>query len=240
MAGRLEEATTATRRFLADRQDDGAAWQLLGLIERRRNLPRLARAALETACLLIPLSAEGRFALADSYQRTGCEELGRSMLCDLCVADDVPASLLPKLAAAMGQLGDFERAANVCRRAALAQPGDDRPLYGLAYYLRKLGRPSACILRVMRSALELKPDCLAYRVSVAMLTAEVDGVAAAYAVVKSLSGEDLGRIRCASCVGRLQDLFVQAGDRAGSRRCADRLAVLTGESRNQNEMDKAE
>ncbi|MBL9124511.1 MAG: hypothetical protein JNG90_12825, partial [Planctomycetaceae bacterium] len=189
---------------VADAPWDGKLWELLGLARQRVGDRCGARQALETANSLVPLSIAGQCALANCYLAEGLREPARVILTHLAACPELPTEHLAELAAGLGRVGELELALRMCRLASQREPDRDEPLYGMAYYMRRLRFPTKMIATVVAQAQRLDPGSMTYRLALALLYAELDRGSDALALVKEVSLETL---RCRSCLEKLTRLF---------------------------------
>lgn len=205
-AGRRGEAETLAEDWTRERPDDGAAWVTLGLLRYQRRALFGAAGALETAGTLIPLDPPARLALADCFARTGQPGLARLVYVELASDDRVPDRLLPPVAAGLGQLGEFGLALGVCLELTRRAPHLPEAHFGVAFYLRKLGRSPESVLPIVARAHDLAPGVPLYRVSLATL---LDHVGRRDEARELLRGLDLDAVSCRRCIQRMTTIFAQ-------------------------------
>ncbi|MBN8627616.1 MAG: hypothetical protein J0M17_19230 [Planctomycetes bacterium] len=189
--------------------DDGRCLQWLGLVWHAQGAFAAARRALESASLLVPLWVPAQVALAEAYQRCGRRDDALTILRFLAERNDVPTNQLPRISAALGKLGEYALALDVCREASLREVDDDEACFGMAYFMQKLGYPTECVLPLLRRALALEPERPLYRLSVGVVCARTGLLDEAYEL---LCGVDPSRVTCASCLQTMARLFEQFGD----------------------------
>lgn len=165
--GALLNAKCIAEKGLRRHPDDGELWQLLGIIAWQIKDFDTARNALETATCLTPLTAISQLALADVYLRDGYPESARAIYMHLADSDPCSISLLAQVAQGLGRLRAFAYAFAVCQRIIDQRPDHHAAHFGAAYYLGCLGRPVGEYLSYLRSAFELAPATISYRVSLA-------------------------------------------------------------------------
>jgi len=213
-------AAQAAAAGLKHEPDHGQLWLLQAAAEHQLANYDVARQAFEQAALLVPLNPETQCTLADCYARTGRAEQARQLLAFLADDAQLPAEVLPRVAAGFGQIGDLDRALNVCRMAAERDPQESAPFFGAAYYLRRLGYPAAAILPWARRAFELEPDVSLYRTSLALLLAECGGRDEAYELLRELPVEQCG---CPCRLRRMMAVFQAVGDHERWQECSNYL-----------------
>lgn len=209
--GDLENCDRLLRALLAQDPEDGRAWELQGLAWYARRAHTACRRALEAAGLLVPLSVPAQLALADVYQRCGRREEALSIVRFLAERDDLARHHLPQLSAALGRLGQYALALDVCRAASLRDADDDEACFGMAYFMQRLGYPTECVLPLLRRALALEPERPIYRLSVGVVCARTGLLDDAYEL---LCGVDPRCVTCASCLQTMARLFGQFDDGA--------------------------
>ncbi len=183
--------------------DDGPSWVALGLL-RYLGLGA-ASAALETAGLLVPLDAPTRLALAECFARTGHPDLAKHAYQVLAADSRTPDHVLPAVAAGLGHLGEFGLALGTCLELARRAPALAEAHFGIAFYLRKLGRSPASILPMVAKAHELAPEVPLYQVSLATL---LDHLGQRDEARDLLQGLDLDAVSCRCCVQRMTAIFL--------------------------------
>ena len=201
--------------------DDGAGWVALGLLLYRRDEFAAACSALETAGCLVPLEAPTRTILAECFARTGYPDLAKHVYLALAADARTPPRLFPGIAAGLGWLGEYGAALEVCIDLTRREPAHAEAHFGVAFYLRRLGRPPEAVLPVVARAHELAPEVPLYRISLATL---LDHVGRRDEARELLHGLDLDAVSCRCCVQRMTAIFWQAADPAGGPHQADLAA----------------
>ena len=79
----------------------------------------------------------------------------------------------------------------------------------------------------MRSAFQLDPQCITYRVSLALIHYQLGEHAEAHRLIEPVP---LSSIRCRHCVARLRNIFSAAHDDWGQQQCDDRISQLLMET----------
>ncbi len=232
--GQLHEADALVRLALERRPDDGRLAELQAIVWHGQEEYELAQGAFEAAQMLVPLSVPGQLAMADTLRRLGQREAARTTLEYLAGRDDVPTSHLSALAVGLAQLGDYELALNVCREASRREPERDEPLYGMAFYMTKLGHPVQRIVPVLERAHSLAPDCVHYRAALAIMYSRADMWPQSYAMFRPLEPAQVG---CMNCLQHMIRVFEHVGDEARRTACIARLMAIA-EQRRQNEFSR--
>jgi Flp pilus assembly protein TadD len=207
--GRIDEASALAERGVEGDPEDGRLWQLLGLLRHRRGDYPAACAALETAGLLVPLDPASRYALAECHARAGRKGLAGDLYRQLGRDQRCPTTLLPAVAAGLGSLGQNEAALAACRKIARRDPEHHHAHFGIAFYLRRLGRPVQAIFTAVSRAYELAPQVVLYRVTLAVLLDHTGRRDEACDLLRDL---DPGAVHCRSCLQRAMAIFQEAGD----------------------------
>lgn len=225
-----KSASQVAEQATADAPWDGRLWELLGLARKRMCDLDRARRALETANSLVPLSVPAQCALADCYLAAGQKDAARAILTHVAANTFCPTANLAELAAGLGRIGELELALRTCRLATEREPDRDEPLYGMAYYMRRLRYPTQMIAGVVAQAHRLDPASMTYRLALASLYLELDRPADAHQLVRGLRVEPL---RCRNCLTKLEQLFERVGDEEQRERCAARLQELDQQQQDQ-------
>jgi len=218
--GEIAECEDLLRTALLRFPDDGRFIQLQGLLWHAQRRYKSACRAFEIASLLVPLSHAAQLALADVYRRCGKNDDAKTILTFLVSRSDLPAILLPGLTAALGLIGEYQQALEVCRDASQRDPEQDQALYAMAYYMNKLDYPLECVVPLLRRAISLAPDSRLYRISLAVLCARSGNLEEAYGLFTPL---DPAEMNCQTCVRFMARVFDHAGD---FKRRDDALARL--------------
>jgi tetratricopeptide (TPR) repeat protein len=155
--GRLDEAESGYRQFLADNPDNAEVLHLLGILRGQRgDLPEAMR-LVQRAGEVDPYNAASRHTLGEMY-------LAEGRLDDAHAAYDQARQLNPNLAAAHGGLGqvallrgDLDAAENHFRVALRADENDVQALTGLGRIAQMRGDPQRA-LQLLTQAAGLAPD----------------------------------------------------------------------------------
>ncbi|WP_435006878.1 tetratricopeptide repeat protein [Tundrisphaera lichenicola] len=208
-SGRVIEAEELIESALRADPDDGELWRVAGFFRHRVGNFEGARDAFETAGLLVPLDHPSRRVLAECFARTGFDELASDGYRCLALDPTCPSDLLPSVAAGLGQLGEFGPALGACLELVRREPGLPEAHFGVAYYLRRLGRAPEVVLPIVARAYELAPEVPLYRVSLATLLDHVGRREEACELIRDL---DLESISCRGCLRRMATIFQAGGD----------------------------
>jgi tetratricopeptide (TPR) repeat protein len=215
---RFSQAEIVARAGLSEFPDDGLLWQLLGMLRQRAGDFEGASEALETASLLVPLDPSVRCALADCHARLRRTELARQLYQHLAQDDACPTALLPAVASGLGSIGDDATALDVCRELSRREPTRHEALFGIAFYMRRLGHPAESLIPVVARAHELAPEVTTYRVLLASLLANTGEHQEAYELLRDVPPES---VRCSGCLRRMMAVFRLAGDDARLGTCRE-------------------
>jgi tetratricopeptide (TPR) repeat protein len=207
--GDLEACEQLLRVALLEFPDDGRIVQLQGLVWHARRRYLAAVRALELASALVPLSLPAQLAMADSYRRAGRPNDARPILSYLAERSDMPTVLLPNLTAGLGLVGEYQQALDVCREASRREPERDEPLYGMAYYMNKLGYPTEVMLALLRRCRALAPESRLYRTSLAVMCGRAGLWEEAYELFADV---DPQTVRCQTCIRFMIGVFEHIGD----------------------------
>jgi tetratricopeptide (TPR) repeat protein len=208
-------ADETARAALVEFPDDGPLWQLHGMARSQMGDWAAALAALETASLLIPLDPVAECNLADCYYKAGKTDLARQMYRHLATSGRYPAESLLMLAARLGNVGDNAQALKLCREKWRRTPTAHEALFGMAYYMRRLGRPIRAIIPVVKRAQAIAPKNTTYRVLLASLLTHIGQIDEAYELL--LRDVSPATVDCCCCLHRMLTIFRIAGDEARTR-----------------------
>jgi tetratricopeptide (TPR) repeat protein len=215
-AGRLDEAGDLAESALAVEDENGSLWRFVGLLRHQAGDFAGACDALETAQLLVPLDPATNCALAECLARTGCRGLASEIYRTLATSDRTPERLLPAVAAGLGYLGEYTTALEVCIDLTRRQPEFPEAHFGVAFYLRRLGKTPSAALPFIARAHELAPDVALYRISLATLLDHSGRREEAYDLLRDV---DLDSVSCQCCLRRMTTIFLAAGDANRGETC---------------------
>ncbi len=218
-AGRFAEAADYARDRLRELPDDGNLMQVYGTACCRLGNHAEAREALERASALVPLHPLARCALADAYARAGPEDLA-ALLYEFLGEREESSAMWPATAARLGALGRYESALEVCRRIVEREP-NHQALFGVAYYLERLGAPPEEIIPHLAMAMDLAPHLLGYRVSLALAWVRAGSPEMARDLLAVVPLDD---VCCQHGLRRALEVFRQVGDWERFRTCLRRLS----------------
>lgn len=218
--GDYPRAAATCRHGLVSHEDCGRLWELLGMScwltgDRHDAIRALERASLHVA--LVPCS---QIALASSYLSAGKAGLARVIYLHLTTLGELPAAILPHLAAGLGRVKEYQAALEVCERIVKGRPDDPAAWFGIAYYGERLGRPAEDVIAAMRTAARLDPGSLTYRVNLAACLVRAGEVDEAYRHVRDIPIASLGRPHL---VRSLLPAFHAAGEEGRVSECLSLL-----------------
>lgn len=220
----LEGAEAILGQALLEFPDHGELLQLQGLVWHARRRYAAACNALELAGLLVPLKLAAQLVLADCYRHGQHKDTAQVILSYLATRRDMPTSLLPNLSSGLGKVGEYQLALEVCREAARRSPDCDESIYGIAYYMNKLGYPGECILPLLHRARSLAPDCQLYQISLAVIYVRLGQTLDAYEQFCDLQIEN---VRCLGCLELMVRTFDRMGDHERRDACCCQLLQIT-------------
>jgi predicted Zn-dependent protease len=204
--------------------DNSLLWQLHGIALCNLGEFREARRSLETATTLGPLRAQGRCCLADCYAKLGSSELARWMYRRLAADRAVGANLLPAIASGAGAVGDYRCALRVCRRLVRLNPEHHQGLFGVAFYLERLGAPATEVVNWVDQAFRLKPRSMTYRLSLATVFCELRRWDEASELLDALPIESA----CPGALRRMSALYARIGAVGRAQACRKRADGAQG------------
>jgi tetratricopeptide (TPR) repeat protein len=211
------------RNGLEHQVDSGRLWELSGISSWFLGEIDQALVALENASLLVPLLPISQIALASAYAHFDKPDLARLIYRHLQSLPEFPVPLLPQLAAGLGRVGEVEAALTVCEQLVELRPGHHPAWFGIAYYLRRLGRPLTDIIPPLEIAHQLAPHMRTYRLNLSACLAQVDRFEEAYAYVCAIPIEE---IRCPHWLQTMLPVFAAVGDENREIECQQLLREL--------------
>lgn len=206
--------------------DDGLSWELTGIIRREQQEYESGLAALETASLLRPLSPAGRCAVADCDSHCGHAELAVEIYVSLVKWSDASSDDLFAAADGLDRHNRAGLAVVACRTVARRDPDHAEAFYRLGYYMGRSGYPPHLVEGMARRAIRLDPQRASYRVGLSAMLEQAGRIDDAYAVVKSLSEEQLAQVSCRCCLERILRIYESAGDWERAGVCRARVSEL--------------
>ncbi|NQV27260.1 MAG: tetratricopeptide repeat protein [Rhodopirellula sp.] len=231
--GDVDRVTRLAQQKLNRAPDDGRLHEEIGLVFRQINQLSRAQELLELAQLMVPLRPEAELALAECYLDSNSPDLAVGLLENVGTRKSVATRTLLRVAAALERLGQFRSAWQVCRRAVAESPDEAQAWFDLSFYMGRLRFPFSKIESVARRAIDLAPDNVAFRVSLASVLSRLDRQADAHQLIRNLGVAELKQICCSSCIESLRSLFESAGDWRGVCLCNEQLVLrsLEGDSK---------
>lgn len=211
---------------LAENPDDGGLHQAVGLAFADLALLRRARPVLETAQVLTPLCAEAEVALADCYIAARSGEHAAGLLRNAGLRNDSPCALRLRAAERLGRLGGQRLGWMICRKAVQDFPDEPQAWFDLSYFLGRVGSPFPQIESAAMRAIDLAPDVVCYRTSLASALFQLDRAADAYRLVRHFESAQINGVACDCCVERLGLIFESADDWRLARLCLERRMTL--------------
>jgi len=203
---------------------DGTLHCRIGEILEQQGDFETAQFALESALLLIPLSAASEVSLARCYIERDHGELAISILENVSRREGVGCDSLLKAAELFDRLDENRLAWSTARRAVQESPEDAKAWFHLSFYMGRLAIPFPHVEAAARRAIDLAPDNTEYRISLAAALSQFDRYSDAMHLVRHLIDGDLRDICCASCLRNLRSVFEMAEYWDGVVVCSDELA----------------
>ncbi len=221
-----EEALEVIDEQLGHSPDEGRLWELRGLILRAMGKLALACDSLEHASLLIPLSASGQLTLADCCSRLDQRDLALLVGQHLLARGQLDPSLLLHLAHIFDRCGQPSVSVEICRLACRRDPGFHQAAFDTGYFLGRNGQPAEEIEAAAREAIRIAPHHVNYRVALAVFLWQHERGDEALAEVEFLTLEQLGKLSCACCLGKLVSIYEHGAAEEQCRACAERIGLL--------------
>ena len=183
--------------------EHGHLHQILGLAEYHLENLSAAVFHFEYASANVRLDVGPQLALADSYLKFGQVPPADAIYRFLSETGRCPLPLLAEVARGLGRVGADDLALGVCQRLTRLRPGQHSAWYGVAFHLGRLNRPPAEMLSPLRTALDLAPNVVHYRVSLTLAYASVGLLDEAGELVATIDPES---VRCACQCRELMEL----------------------------------
>lgn len=225
-SGDVVSAALRLERKLAENSVDGVMHQAVGLAFTDLGLFRRARPVLETAQALTPLCAEAEVALADCCIAMGDGKHAVVLLKNAGLRSDSPCALRLRAAERIGRIGGQRLGWMICRKAVQDFPDEPQAWFDLSYFLGRVGSPFPQIESAAMRAIDLAPDVVCYRTSLASALFQLDRAADAYRLVRHFESAQINGVACDCCVERLGLIFESADDWRRTRLCLERRTAL--------------
>jgi len=220
----LVVAERLLRNALDQHPDEGRFWELLGTVLWCRGEQNEALASLETASAYRVLTPLSQIILADCYAKLGKPNLAFIILYFLTEEDRCPTALLSHLASALGRINEHYLAALIFARLVERVPTHHRGWHGLAYHSLRLGRSTESVLPFLRSAFELRPYCVTYRVNYGLALADLGRDEEAVLLLDQVHPQTIG---CLCKLTRLSRFYRKLGDTIRYELFESRILELT-------------
>lgn len=226
----MGRALQACESGLSCDPDDGALWELKGLLLGASGYFESARHAFEVAMSLVPLSPEAWQVLADCYARQDDIRSAHAILYDLVRRDDVAPQILLRAAVIWDDMRLPKYSLAACRKALRCDEGSAQAWYELGYYMRRCGYPPHLVASAARRAVDLAPDCLNYRMGLAGFLSMTGLSSEAYQVAAVLTPARIQGVNCLCCLEKLERIFEVAGDSERALACRQRHENLADDA----------
>ena len=206
------KAAQMADRLIQTDSEDGRAYEETGLaLSNLHDLPR-CRDILEIAQMLVPLSAAAELALAECYVESNDADLAIGLLENVARRETTEPETLLRTASYFRKLGRDRDAWQTCRRAVRKSPDDAQAWFDLGTYMGRVGFPFSKIEQVVQRAIDLEPNNVVFRISLATALSRLGRKENAYALIRRFSAKELEQICCSSCLKSLRLLFEHADD----------------------------
>ncbi|MEN1678634.1 MAG: hypothetical protein AAGJ46_03520 [Planctomycetota bacterium] len=191
----------------------------------------------ETAMLLMPLPVGGELVLADCYWQVGQKELALVGYEHLLERGPLTAAVYAGVYTGLRRCGRHDLALRACRAAVELEPDNDAAYYGMAHCMASLRYAAAYVAGVLRRAVELNPDNVVYRASLAVQLLRDGKPSDAYAVLAELAAEELSAIDCHCSAKLIARLCSWAGDKRRAAVATEVCERLTAAAQAQDRED---
>jgi tetratricopeptide (TPR) repeat protein len=149
-----------------------------------------------------------------------------------------PHDLWSPLFEGLFQLGLWQAALDVSRRAAELSPEDDLAYFSMAHAALRAKQPVTRAIHLLERAVGLNPREPRYRVTLAVQLLGVGRRQAAYECLTALDDEAIESLTCRCCLEKFLRLVIERGDAQRASLVAARLAGLSRESKSKGSAEK--
>lgn len=219
LTGALELADNVA--FWAD--SNGEILQKTAVILHEIGESDRARSLLETAQLMVPLSSKSELTLAETYVADGETDLALTLLSNVGIRPDSTCGMRLRAARLLDQTGHVRSAWCVARRTVNENLDEAQAWFDLSVYMRGLRFPFHQFEAAARRAINLAPDDVNFRVSLASVLARCGRDADAHQLVRSFGPREFQQVCCATCLENLKEVFEAVGDWRGSCLASEQL-----------------
>lgn len=226
-SGNLSFAIKLAEYGLAEEEDHGPLWEVLGLAQRDLGRTEEALDSLERASLLIPLKNVSRIVLADCYAQHGRRDLAKDLFLSAAISGRLDEIELLQVAAGLEGIDEPRLAMEACRRAGKLAPDFGQVHYDMGFYASRCGHPPHLVEALVRKAIELEPANIHYRIGLTSLLIRFGRNHEAHEVVWQLTSAQIQEVTCRCCLKRIANLFFDLGDEQRAQEFAARLETLT-------------
>lgn len=192
--------------------DDGALWELKGLILRVERDVKGCLDALEKAEALMRLQPVAVCAKADCFAHLGDRLTARTLY--LSVYDDpsTSAAVLSGVMEGLAFLEEWGLCATVARELCHEAPTNARAWHQLAFATAMSDGELSEITEFAHQAVSLSANPVTYRIRFAMLLYRLGEMQEAYRFVSLLSQQDLTTAGCSCALRQLRNIYHVADD----------------------------
>ncbi|MGZ0171607.1 MAG: tetratricopeptide repeat protein [Planctomycetales bacterium] len=224
-SGDASSSTTRTAdRLVQTGSEDGRAYEQTGLALSDDGDLIGCRLMLETAQVFVPLSAAAELALGECYvEANDAVDLAAGLLENVARREPAETGTLLRVASCFRKLGRDRDAWLTCRRAVRESPDEAQAWFDLSTYMGRVGFPFSKVEVVVQRAIDLEPNNVVFRISLAAALSKLGREHHAYAVIRRFDTNELKQICCSNCLESLRLLFEGADDWRGVRICNEQL-----------------
>jgi len=215
---------------LSGHPDDGAAWRLRAVLLHRQGRWEEAFHDVQRALVLAPLGLESWVVLAEGYLRSGKRSSAADVFARLAGDEKLPADIWRPVFEGLMQLGVWQLALAVSRRAARARPEDDIAYYSMALAMLRGKQPVEQAVHLIEKSLALNPSDSRYQVTLAVQLIRLGRHAEAHERIANFSAETLASTSCRCGLEKFLRLAIHGGDAALAARLAERLSQIASTS----------
>ena len=221
--GSFAEALRHLNTLTTEVEDNGRAWELMGLVHFELANYQQSLDALERASLLVPLSVEAQCRLAECYMTSRRREVAAVIYAHLATLDVGLEELAELIGIGLKKIGQFDLALGFCLHHLGRFSSNHKLLFIVTESMRRLEYDNDVITPIACQVYRLQPDNVTYRVRFArhLLVARRNSEA-----VNLLQSVDLNALQCIPSLQRLRMLFEQLGEHDSSQICRARLQQI--------------
>ncbi|MEM6365418.1 MAG: hypothetical protein AAF539_01275 [Planctomycetota bacterium] len=174
---------------------------------------------IEKASLIAPICDQARIVLASCYAQLRRIDLARELYLELAMQRKLPIDLMLQVAAGLEATDAPDLAMKVCEWVIEEHPESAQAYYDMGFYNARSGHPLYMTEAFTREAVRFDPGNLHFRIGLVSLLIQMHREDEAMDVFGSVDPDQIERITCAGCLGRIASVLQRLGRSELAARC---------------------